>query len=222
MRLYKLTLFLAILGGVFKVYGQDSSLYSSQIKFAPVKMINLINPGVKLAYELRHSQKFATQVSGVYLRDFFGSSPYKDYRGYKFLLEEKFYHGQRRAFSRYVSLETGYYKAKMLNKTIFVPVAIETDDDLYYESQYEDQYNLKRDGVITNAKYGMVFLIKRFTIDLSFGIGTTIHRIDHSNRLDPEDKFFKTRHINFYHMMEEEGRRITPNFPISVKFGYIF
>lgn len=84
MSCYKLILFLAFLSSSFIAYGQDSLSYKNQFKFAPVNMVNLINPGVKLAYELRHSQKFATQVSKVYLRDIFGSSPYKDYRGYRF------------------------------------------------------------------------------------------------------------------------------------------
>jgi len=217
-------LFLLVLCKNSFVYSQDLSEYKNQIKFSPIQTINLLNPGFELSYE-REYGKFSSQISVAYLVDCFRTTPYEDYNGYRVMLEEKLFHFKRNYYRQYFSLEIGYYSASMLHSLYFVPKNIEWGDDLYYTSQYKDVFNLKRTGTIINAKYGMQFLIKRFRIDLSVGLGIIIHNITHSDRVNFDDKMVSPRHPNAYYMMEYEGSHSMPNFPVfpyTLKIGYVF
>ena len=205
-----------------RYYTLQKSLYNNQIKFSPIKTMNLINPGFELSYEREFGRKFSTQVSAAYLVDCFYTTPYDDYSGYRIMFEEKLFFFKQNNFRQYISLETGYYAASMKSYAYFVPKEIERGDELYYESQYKDIFNLKRTGVIINAKYGMQFLIRQFTIDYTIGLGVIIHNIKHSNRLNPDDKMVSPRHPNIYYMMEREGKHSMPNFPMTLKLGYSF
>ena len=205
-----------------RYYTVQKSLYKNQIKFTPTKTINIFNPGFELSYEREYGRKFSTQVSVAYLVDCFHTTPYEDYKGYRVMLEEKLFFFKRKNFRQYFSLETGYYAASMKSSAYFVPKGIEWSDELYYDSQYKDIFNLKRKGVIIDVKYGMQFLIKRFTIDYTIGLGVIIHNIKHTNRLNPDDKMVSPRHPNVYYMMEYEGKHSMPNFPMTLKLGYSF
>jgi len=198
--------------------------YKNQIYFSPIKTVNLLNPGFEFSYE-REYGRFSSQISLAYLVDCFHITPYENYNGYRIMFEEKLFHFKRKHFRQYFSLGIGYYSASMINTAYFVPKDIEWDDDLYYESQYKDIFNLNRTGVLIDAKYGMQFLIKHFRIDFCFGLGVIIHNITHSNRINPEDKMISPRHPNAYYMMEYEGKHAMPNFPIfpyTLKIGYAF
>ncbi len=203
------------------IFSQDLSEYKNQIKFSPIRTVNILNPGFELSYEREHG-RLSTQVSAAYLTDCLHATPYEDYGGYRIMLEEKLLFFKRKFFRQYFSFETGYYTASMVSSAYFVPKGIEWGDDLYYDSKYEDTFNLKRMGVIIDAKYGMQFLIGHFTIDFSSGLGVIIHNITHSNRQNPDDEMVWPRHPNAYYMMEYEGNHSMPNFPLTLKLGYIF
>jgi len=185
-------------------------------------MIYYYNPGFELSYELKYGGKLSTQISAAYLIDCFHSTSYENYNGYRILLEEKRYFFKRKLFSQYFSIETGYYAANMTSSSYFVPKGIELGDDLYYESRYQDIFDLKRTGVIINVNYGMQFLIKHFSINWSTGFGFFIHNITHSNRLNPDDKIDSSSSSLVNNMMKREGKHLMPNLPLTLRFGYAF
>ena len=220
--LVTLVLFLSQLHANSLAFAQDLPEYKNLIKISPITIVNILNPGFELSYERKNGGKFSTQVSASYLVNCFHTTDYEDYSGFRILLEERLYYFKRRFFNQYLSLETGFYSASMISSALFVPKNIEWGDDLYYDLQYKDIYNLKRTGVIIDAKYGMQFLIKHFTIDTGIGLGIIIHNITHSNRLNPDDKMVSPRHPNAYYMMENEGKHSMPYFPITLRLGYAF
>lgn len=220
LKLSTFTLFLLLLCANKSVYSQDLIKYKNQIKFSPIRIVNIMNPGFELSYEREHGEKFSTQISAAYLIDCFQTTPYEDYSGYRIMFEEKLFRSGDKSFRQYFSLEIGYYSANMICPAYFIPKDIEWNDDLYYESQYKDVFNLKRTGVIIDAKYGIQFLIKHFSIDFSFGLGVIIQNITHSNRLNSDDKMVLPRHPNVYYMIEYEGKHSILNLPLTLKLGY--
>ena len=224
LKLLTFFLFLLLLYANNIVFSQDVPGYKNQIKISPIKTVNFYNPGFEFSYE-REYGKFSTQVIAAYLVDCFHITSYEDYSGYRIMFEEKLFYFTRKYFRQYFSLEVGYYFASMTSSAYFVPKDIKKDDDLYYESQYEDIFKLKRTGVIIDAKYGMQFLIKRFRIDLNVGLGIIIHNITHLNRINPDDEMVSPIDLTAGYMMENNGRHVMPNFPVfpyTLMLGYAF
>jgi len=215
-------LFLFSLCTCYTAFSQDLYEYKNQIKFSPIRMINLLNPGFELSYERKNGRKFSTQISVAYLVDCIQTTQHEKYSGYRILLEEKLFHFNYKFFKQYVSLETGYYAVNMISSANFMPKGIDRNDDLYFNSKYEDIFNMNRTGIIVNSKYGVQFLIKRLTFDTNIGFGIIIHNITHSNRLNPDDKWMPSSHTFFYNLMVREGKRLMPNFPFTFKVGYLF
>ena len=204
------------------LFSQNVSEYKNLIKFSLSRTIDVLNPGFELNYEREYGKKFSTQVSATYLVDCFHMTPYKDYSGYRIMLEEKLFCFKLKPFRQYFSLETGYYSASMINSAYFVPKGIEWADELYDESQYEDIFNLKRTAVIISPKCGLQYAIGHFTIDFSAGLGIAIQNITHTNRQNPDDEMVSPMHPNIYYMTENEGKHSIPNFSLAVKLGYAF
>ena len=172
--------------------------YKNQIKFSPIRAVNILNPGLELSYE-REYGKFSTQISATYLVDCFGTTYSKDYSGYRIMLEQKWFQSKQKNQRTYFSLDLGYYSASMTNSAYFTPKGIEWTDN------YEDIFNLKRTGVMVSGKFGVQLLIKRFIIDFGIGFGIITHNITHSNKTNPDDELLSPRSPNVYYMMEKEG-----------------
>ena len=214
-----LVLFLSPLFTNGKAFSQDTWEYRNQIKFTPLRTLNLLNPGFEVSYERKYAKKIATQVSMAYLVDLFTFTPCKDYNGYRFLLEEKLYLFKHRFFMQYASLEGGYYAANMIRTSTFERKDTGLSSDRLV---YDDTYHLKRTGIIFNTKYGVQFLFDSFVMDVSVGLGIITHTIVHSNRAYPDDELALLYGPNYYYMWEVEGKRSILNFPFSLKIGYSF
>jgi len=219
-KLSTFVLFLFLLCSNSIVFSQELPEYKNQIKFSPLRLLNNLNPGLELGYE-REYDKYSSQVSVAYLFDFFPITEYKNYSGHRIMLEQKYFIFKRKYVRQYFSLGMGYYSASMIASSLFMPKDIERGDILYYDSQYEDTFKLKRIGVPIDAKYGIQLLIDRSIIEFSVGFGFIIHNITHSNRMNPNDKMVND-HFNVYYMMEKEGKHVMPNLPLTLKLSYAF
>jgi len=66
--------------------------YFNQLKFAPLKLLGAVNPGVELSYERRYKSRWSSQIAGTYLlpRPVYapdGVDP--DKKGFKIAIEQK-------------------------------------------------------------------------------------------------------------------------------------
>jgi len=222
----KFIVFCILVASSSLLFSQNAFERRNQIKFSPMRTINLLNPGFELSFERKFTEIFSTQIAVAYLVDLLRShdNNRQNYSGYRIMLEQKLFYANatRNNIRAYISLGTGYYSVNMISSAFFMPRGIELGDPLYYDSQYWDMFNLKRTGVIINVKTGVQFLINRVSIDFSFGLGIIIQNVTHTNRLNPEDRMATPRHLNVWYMTEREGRNVRPNFPFTLKIGYSF
>jgi hypothetical protein len=59
-------------------------------------------------------------------------------------------------------------------------------------------------------------------VDISVGAGVITHDIRHSGRKNPNDETEPPMDIEIRDIFEKEGKHTSPNFPMSVKIGYMF
>jgi len=213
-------------GGNSFVFSQSFSDYKNQIKFTPLRMINLVNPGFELSYERDYAKRLSSQISVAYLTDVFNVADYdsETFSGRRIAFEQKIFYSNnpnQTNVRKYFSLVSGYSSVNMKNYTgYFMLKDFELEDHL--KDYYEDVFDLKRTSVIINAKTGFQVLLSRFCFDFSIGLGFIVQNITHSNRLNPDDKMLQPRSPNVYYATTNEGKRVYPHMPISLKIGYVF
>lgn len=204
------------------VFGQSDALfYKNQLKISPVRIIDLVNPGIELGYERRHSQMFSTQIALAYMKDFIGVGTFDEFEGFRVSLEEKKFLDNNVSRPKYISLELVYSSTNFQDESRFgyedpwsEPLA-----DTY---NYLDSYSASKRMIILNLKAGFQIIIKRLAFDISTGLGLKYKNIDHDDRLVPDDKMERPRHFNAFYYASAEGKKITANLPINFKIGWGF
>lgn len=208
------------------LWAQQSEWKKNQIKFAPLRMINLFTPGAEFSHELNYG-RLATQLSAAYLFEPFNINERQSkLNGYKLNLEEKYYFKklQKSKVRAYVAIEIGYSDAEMMVESPLIPYEyINHSLEASRENIYWDTFKQNRKSKIGNAKFGLQFRKHRFVGDISAGIGILHQNITHSNKKYPMDVDTNTHYEDilsqyFYF----EGENYAPNLPISFKIGMGF
>lgn len=188
----------------------DSGLYKNQIKFSPVRMIDLFNPGLEISYERVHSGKFSSQFSYAFDKDIFGLFPFNNFRGNRFSLEEKYFYKSMDNKRKYVSLDL------ILNNNTYSQVKSYPDS---VSGNIENRRNFfHRKTFSANIKYGKQFFLNRFIVDLSIGAGIKWRS------LIPEYNypFVQQKGFDFTFFLTSYAKYVTINIPMNVKIGYLF
>ncbi|MGV3613343.1 MAG: hypothetical protein ACO1N0_20460 [Fluviicola sp.] len=207
---------------------RDSTGYKNQIKFSPVRLLDPINPGIELSYE-RAFNRFSSQISGAYLTPILPNLSFDQFKGVRFVFEEKFffapgYKGMFRAqryFKPYVAAQFLVNSTSYRNEGYFRDSTLQSTDSLFYKG-YLDEYGVKKMAYAFTLKYGFQMQIRHFVLDLGFGIGIRYRDIVHSDRLIPQDVPVTSRHPNIYDWGNREGKIWSANLAVHVKLGYRF
>lgn len=221
---YKLVLLALLSIGSSKLYSQNREWKTHQIKFSPIRTVNMFSPGLELSYEMNH-HRFSTQISGAYLIDMFGTVPRgSNLNGYRFGIEEKlFIKVFKRAFRMYLSAEYIYSEVDMGLEASFIPSEyFEEDWDVQEANAYWATCDLNRKSNIGNIKYGVQFSRGCFVLDIAIGFGAMHQNVKHFNKRDPKDKYDSHFHDIITPLFYQEGKYFVFNFPISVKVGFTF
>ena len=199
----------------------NSRTYKNQLNLSPVRLIDLVNPGVELGYELFHSDRFSSQLSVAYLKEFIDLGAYDDFEGYRISLEEKWFPERVDKNIPYISGELVYYSTTFRDESRF-GYKTPWSEPLADSYNYTDSYSADKKMIMLNLKLGYQIIVKRIVFDFSAGLGVKYKDIDHGDRLVPSDKMERPRHPNAYYYATVEGERVTVNIPINIKVGWAF
>ena len=202
----------------------ERTINKNQIKFSPLRTIDIINPGLELSYERLHKVRFSTQLSLAYMADVFGITHYMDYEGVRVALEEKFFLKKKPAgrIRMYISAEG-----------VFSYTTIKDQARFGYESpwtnsaaesyNYLDTFGIHKKKIMLHTKFGIQIQIrKHFIMDVCAGIGIKYRDIEHFDRNVPDDKMERSRHPNIFYSSINESKEITLSLPVNIKLGYTF
>ncbi len=206
---------------------QDSTMRypANQIKFNPVKLIDLVNTGLEFGYERRIANRFATHVSAAVLVNYLNINSYHSYSGYRFIAEQKYIiTNPYEDFWIYPSISFVY------NNMNFSTVDAFTDINQYnattpnYYNGYLDSFMVTKHTYSVNACLGIVLPLyrNRLLLDMSGGIGIKYRDVTHSQRINPNDKMALPRHPNVYYISNKEGQYYTPNMLLTFRIAYSF
>lgn len=207
-------------------YGQNANNYKNQFKLSPVKIADLINPGIEFNYE-RKFGNFSTQLSAAYLVDVFGITVFSNFKGFRVGVEEKYFlNSQRKIFFRkreyfhpYLSASLAFAKVDYKFESKFGIIDPDTDFVTY---EYLDAFGIKKQTMALNFKYGFQTIYKHWIVDISFGLGLKYKNVEHYDRNNPTDQLIESRHANVYDISNKEMKGITLNVPATLKIGYVF
>jgi len=200
------TLLFAI-GMSFFMQAQTDSIKRNAVFFAPLNLVDNINPSIQVGYERLLTNKISVQVEGAYifkqalywyLQD--NTNKYELYSNGGKLRGEIKYFLFTKGVKRYISCELFYSKSKKKE--------LENDS-------VTDIANIRRAGV--NLKFGAkIFLGKYLFIEPYIGIGLVNRKTDETISDMNIDGLFS------FNSNEKGNDRWFINFPINMKLGFRF
>ena len=188
-----------------------SGFPKNQIKFSPLRLVDLYNPGVELSYEQLYAKRFSTQVSVSYGIDIFGMFAFHAFHGYRLSVEEKYFFEPAGTHRKYMSFDMVWNYNHYNNELQYIDT---TNNEIK-----SDGFTIYRKTFSINLKYGKQIVLNRFIIDWCAGIGIKQRNITDNGRthIYPRSKGF-----DFLSQIEEPGKTVTLNIPFNIKIGYIF
>lgn len=209
-----LLLFGFLMGFACTVWGQ-AAIKSNQLKFSPLKIVDLVNPGIEISYERLYAKRHSSQITIGRMLETFNTSAFEDYSGWRAAIEQKYFL-QKQADRRYVSAEFAFLHVDYVDASNF------SKDTSLNSPTYLDTFGVARKTYTLNFKYGIQVPYKRFILDISAGLGIKFKRV---SRLDVNDRNAFERgpvHPNAYFMANKEGSYFSLNVPIVLRVGYQF
>jgi hypothetical protein len=210
------------------------STYKSIIKFTPLKLIGLGNPGIEVAYEKWTGKRFSTQLMASWLFPnslLHAQNNATNAFGFRAAIEEKFYLRNNAPKGSYIGFEIDYLQNKYYDTDNFgTPnanldssgVNIYYNDTNFVDSYYSDTYGINKKNISFNIKWGHQIITKRFVFDYYIGLGLRYRNVSHFDRINPNDKWQPNRHFSFYRVFNKEGKYWTVSIPLNFKIGWVF
>lgn len=199
------------------VLAQDNDMNkSNQLKISPIRIIDPINPGIELGYEKFYAKRYSTQLSAGIMREVLNSESFDDYKGVRLSIEEKYFQKMDDRQRTYVSTELVVLKVNYSTSSLFIK------DTALRTPAYGDTFAVAKQTLALNLKYGIQIPVKSFVIDFSVGVGIKYKITKRSGLFDANAYQQTARDANAYDMANAEGKYLTFNLPLNVKFGYIF
>ena len=197
----------------------------NQIKFTLARPIAYATyPGFELSYQRYHTHRWATQVSGMYIKDIFNAI-YINHNngGYRVGLEEKYFVNKNIKFKPYLSIYGDYAKMHYDFLERFDSTYINgVYDSLHRHGGYFDTLHASKRISTINLKYGFEWSIKHFVVDISVGIGCRYKQANITGKKNPNDSPHRGNDINIDLRDWKSVKGYLINIPISVKIGYMF
>ncbi|MES2543953.1 MAG: hypothetical protein V4548_03645 [Bacteroidota bacterium] len=200
-------------------YKKINDLLKNQIKFTPLKLFGLVNPGIELAYERKTNSEFATQYMCSLLFD--NKQSNLPLTGFRTSVEEKFFYRKSAPIGPYLSFEINYLQKKYYDTSTFDVEEIYSDPN-YLNSDYSDTYGINKKTLSFNFKWGYQTIIKRLVIDFYTGLGLKYRSVQHFERINPNDEMVGTPHPNINFISNSEAKEWTISLPLNIKVGWIF
>lgn len=209
------------------VFSQQDTIHeiNNIIKINPLKIIDLANPAIELAYERKTGRKFSTQIMASFLLP---SSimdtkqvPPENNQGFRLAIEEKYYFQKFAPSGFYFSIELDFLTTEY-NEVWNFGVENIYSDTLFLYTNNSDTFSIKKQTYSLNLKLGYQLIIKRISIDFYAGIGLRYKDVTHYDRTNPNDAMERPRHPNFYYYKNIEGQYWTISIPLNVRIGYTF
>lgn len=200
-------------------YSKKYDSLKNQIKFTPLKLIGLVNPGLEIAFERKTSSQFSTQFMGSVLFDYNNQTP--TLVGFRTAIEEKFFYKKSAPIGPYLGFEINYLQKKYYDTWMF-GVANVFDNPNYQNTNYIDRFGINKKTLSFNLKWGFQTIFNRFVIDFYAGLGLVYREVHHFDRINPNDEMEATRHPNLYYISNREANEWSLSLPLNVKIGWAF
>lgn len=192
------------------------------LKFTPLRLVSLSNPSIEIGLEKSTGNHFSTQVMASYLIpslfDYAVQGWKNSTSGLRFSLEEKLYLKKISPRGAYVAIELNYLNTRYSEISLFTN-GLEYSDSM--RTSYQDKYRVHKQTFSINLKYGYQKIKGPWTLDAYVGIGQRYKRVDHLDRLIPEDELERPRHPNFYYYSNVSGNFWTVSLTANIKLGWI-
>lgn len=199
-------------------YKKTNDSLKNILKFSPVGLLGLVNPGLELSYERKTSSKFSTQFMGAVLFDLKNRS---SVIGFRTSIEEKYFYRESAPVGPYVSFEINYLQKRYYDTWNFGIADVYYNPD-YKDTNYSQRYGINKKTLSLNLKWGYQKIIKRFVIDFSTGLGVKYRDVCHFDRINPNDEMEGTPHPNVYLISNKEANEWTISIPFNISIGWIF
>lgn len=181
------------------------------IKFAPLRMIDPITPGLEFSFEKQVLPIASVQLTGAKLMILFPSlsDPITDLKGSRWAIELKYFLAQAKKSVWYVSFE---------------PVLLKSEyNTILNFSYYDDSIHVKKKTTTINFKTGFYFDFKPIVLDFYAGIGIKFRNVTHEGRLAPDDNLYnEILPYNPHYFASQETRKLKLNVPLGFRLGYNF
>lgn len=208
--------FLTSLSVPLCLQAQEKGEYVNQIKLSPIRLVDLVNPGIEIGYERRFTDRLATQVTAGWMKEFFQTTPFWNYGGYRFSLEQKYFLRERAYKNRYLSLEGVWGKLDYNDQSLF------SEDTVWSSPDYTDTFRLSKKTFSISIKYGVQIPLNRLLFDFSVGFGAR-HRIATRSGLSNRPHYeHGPRHPNVYYESNREGNSWVPNVAGNLRVAWTF
>jgi hypothetical protein len=181
------------------------------LKFAPLHLIDPINPGLEFSFEKQIFPFASIQLTGGHLHIFMKniSSPITNLKGMRWALETKYFLAQARKSVWYVSFEPVYLKSSYNTILNF--------------SYYDDSISVKKQTLSFNFKTGFYFDFKPLVIEFYAGIGFKSRNVKHYDRLHPDDAIYnELLPYNPHYFASLESKKLKLIVPMGFRVGYNF
>ena len=148
------TLFIFYCGLVF---GQENTVQkSNQVKFSPLRMIDLVNPGFEIGFEKNYGKNLSSQISVGLMSDPFELTQFTNYNGFRFSFEEKCFKNLSGNKRDYYSIEPVFLRVSYSDEGQFIK------DTALNTPEYWDTFKVAKQTFALNFKYGIQFNFNHF------------------------------------------------------------
>ena len=152
---------------------------------APFRSLELVNPGVEVAFAWQYSSKWATGISATYLTDLFGTAIFEDYNGYRVGVEQRWFWFQKRSWFRlFGSLELVHHYSTFQRTATFYTPEYMNDPSSADEVQYfEETFGIRRQMFNVSPRVGIQVMISSWLyLEAAGGWGIKYRNIRHIDR----------------------------------------
>ncbi len=208
-----LVFLMSILLGLSTQAQHSDSLFFTQVKIAPFKMLFNANPGVEFSVERLIRPRYAVQLSYAFLTDLFNQTKSESFQGSQIGIEGKLFQKVTRRQLNYISTELRFLNVTEEKVLTFTPDS---------SPSYKDTTGISRKTIALNFKLGRMYTLGHFVIDIGFGAGLKYKNISHSGRINTADTLENPTDPNVYYPSENLGKGFTLNLPVTLRVGYAF
>lgn len=226
--MFRITLLLILVLSSFLTFGQErTKVFMYQLKVSSLRLFDPINPGFELSLEKAFKGDWSTQASIGYMTDLFNTANYfKEMRGYRIGLEEKYFVLNTRIIRPYAAVEGVFYHTHFQASEKFEHYKLmmnEGVEERQYTS-YTDTFSVFKNTFSLNGKIGVQITIKTLVLEAYVGLGVKYRDVQHRDRKYPGDRLVRLdKWIPSPKLIAiSEGKYFTMSVPLNLKIGYRF